>query len=782
MLLFAGACNDYHLGTYNTVELSVSDASWGPTECGGTSVFKVSEDGAATVDGQVSGYVKTIDGRWKVAGSDAGTADFEGCFSSDECSTHFAYTAGTPAAFEKIKLTVEVGDAAGISTLSDSVSIYTDQKPAGEMVAPADGSRSIYGDTVAMIGTAWDTEDCSTQLNMSFYSSLDGLLAEDVAVDGFGLGQLNISNLTVGDHALYLKVTDSMQQSSFSSTMTFTVWPQESCNGIDDDGDGEIPADEVDNDGDGYRLCNGDCNDQDATVHPNAPELCDDIDNDCDGEIEDPGLEVWDGWDNDCDGTVDQIPLETADANYIGEEGEDHAGLALASAGDVDGDGLGDVLIAAPHNDYAGTGTGALYLILGKTIAAYSGAVSIDLSMADYIFTGIDSEVAGISVAGLGDVNGDGYADFLVGAYHNYMTDNSAGAAYLVPGRADFGTAQRQTLADVAAVVYYGEASQNWAGYSVAAAGDVNADGFMDYLIGAPGASNSAGSTQAGKTYLLFGYESPECIPEVYLADVSTVFEGENTGDESGFSVSGAGDTNGDGYGDILIGAFENGEAGDGAGKTYLILGREDFGVEAFSLANADEMFLGETAWDFSAYAVSGTGDLNGDGLTDFAIGAPYNDESYDKAGKIYVVLGKTSFGSHAATSLAAADYALLGTESDVHAGLSLSSLGDVDQDGRADFVVGEPKAHDENVGESYVIMGNVLTERYSIGDEIMLWDASALFWGEYPGDYSGYTVAAAGDVTGDGYPELLIGAYANDEGGDYGAGKAYLVLNYFGE
>ncbi len=795
-LFVTPACSEYHFSYQNSVQIKPENAVRGSAVCDGKDMDKVPEDSAIDLraDFHIQGNVRSA--QWVMENGDTYDASIADCVADEDCSAYSetSVEAADGGLTRQTGITANVSTDIGMTTVSDSVGIYTDAKPQISVASPADGDAFLYGDDINMVIAVNDTEDCRDDLKISIGSSADGVLAQDLAPSSSGVLTYTLSSLSTGDYTLIVYTTDSMGQIA-STSIDITVMAVEECNGLDDDGDGVIPVDEQDYDGDGYMLCEDDCNDQNDHVHPDADEVCDGIDNDCDEEIdEDPvtSAEVWNGIDDDCDGTIDRIPLSTADYMYTGQEESDGSGYFVSPAGDVDGDGLGDILIGAPlWAGHPSTETGMIYLILGKTIAAYgSSFLSISLADADYIFEGDQySEGLGYQGASAGDVNGDGYDDFVLGASCNDVVEECEPSTYLVLGRADFGSSKNISLSNTG-VLFYNDL-ETLASFTYATgAGDINADGYTDLIITVPYAYSLDGAEEAvGRVYLLFGSADIESESGLYLSEMDLAFVGEHGDDGIYMAAAGAGDTNGDGYDDILIGSKYNDAAGYSAGQTYLILGREagDFESFYFSLADADEKFLGEDEYEFSGYAVAGSGDVNGDGLSDFVVGAPHHGR-YDRNGMTYLIFGSNSFGSGTARSLATADYGFTGDAYYEYSGWALAGLGDVDADGLSDFAIGAPYAHlasdgtYEMSGHTYVVNAAMLAS-HDLHETINLYyDASALFWGEHYMDLSGSSVSSAGDVNGDGYPDLLIGAYQSEGGGLEYSGKTYLVINRFGE
>ncbi len=558
----------------------------------------------------------------------------------------------------------------------------------------------------------------------------------------------------------------------------------EQCDGIDNDCDGQVPGDETDGDGDGLSECEGDCNDGNEHVFPGADEACDGLDTDCDGtapldELDadgdgyracggdcddaDPAVSpdqaefCDDGIDNDCDGTVDFCPplgpidLSTADAKLVGEEVDDWAGSCVAGAGDVDGDGLGDVLVGAYSFDGVGIEAGRAYLIRGGGV---SGA--IDLADADVIFEAEGSQHwAGKGVSSAGDVNGDGLDDVLIGVPGENSNGQFAGAVYVFHGPVADGL---RPLADADAKGL-GEDITDGAGYSVASAGDVDGDGLDDLLVGAPGEDTSG--NDAGAVYVV---PSPVAGTFELVAMASAKLFAEASGDSAGRVVAAAGDVDGDGFDDVLIGARENDAGGDRAGIAYLQYGPM---AGTLPLAGADVRMIGEEEFDWAGSSVAGAGDVNGDGLDDVLVGAPYSDRSEPTAGTTYLLFGPLAGD----VDLSTADAFFEGEEFDDRSGIAVASAGDVDADGTPDLLIG---AHGEDTGgywagASYLFYGPLGPGTFALAG------ADAILFGEASGDNSGMAVAGAGDVDGDGVDDLFIGAPEESAGGNE-AGAAYLV------
>jgi hypothetical protein len=460
-------------------------------------------------------------------------------------------------------------------------------------------------------------------------------------------------------------------------------------------------------------------------------------------------------------------PLASSDASFLGEAADNFAGMYLACAGDVDGDGYDDFLIGARGNDESGTDAGQAYLVFGQPTG---WAMDAALSTVDASFLGeAPSSHAGGAVSGAGDVDGDGLDDFLIGAYYDSEAGNHAGQVYLVLGRPS-GWAMDTSLA-TADASFLGEADIDYAGLFIDGAGDVNGDGYDDILIAAP--QNSEAGTRAGQTYVIFGGPAGWAM-DTSLGAADASFVGEASLDYSGWSVSGGGDLNGDGYDDLLIAASQNSEAAHEAGQVYVVFGAVSGWSMDTSLASADASFLGEGIWNRAGYSLSSAGDVNGDGYSDVLIGNMYNHEAGNYAGQAYLVFGGPT-GWAMDTSLASVGASFTGEAVEDRAGQSVSGVGDVDADGYDDLLIGAFNNSEaaQHAGQAYLILGKA--SGWAMDTSLSLADAS--FLGEFESDLAGYGIAGAGDVDGDGYHDLLIGAHGSDEFGDF-TGKAYLIVD----
>lgn len=435
--------------------------------------------------------------------------------------------------------------------------------------------------------------------------------------------------------------------------------------------------------------------------------------------------------------------LDAARAEFPGAGEDDAAGFSVDGAGDVNDDGVPDLLVGAPMrgDPYF---EGAAYIL--------HGPITGDVPLADAGATldgQGDREMAGYSVAPAGDVNGDGFDDVLVGApFYDKGDRTYAGAAYLVHGPVD----GSMSLAHADATLL-GEENGDKAGARVAGLGDVNGDDIPDLGVAAP-----AYQDDRGAVYVVFG--PVEGKRRLSSADVKLV--GEAPGDEAGTGLAATGDVNGDGLPDLAVGALGNDRGGSGAGAAYIL---ETPLPSDADLGMADTIAIGAGAGDGAGADLDGSADLTEDGTPDLVVGAPGNESSGSKRGAVFILNG-THTG---VVDLEASWARVVGQQTGEQAGLRVAA-GDVTDDGLADLVVGAPRA--DSSGED---AGAVYMLRDPANGTSSVSEAFLELVGEGPDDLAGSDLARVEDVTGDDWADVLVGARSSD-GSAENAGAAYLV------
>ena len=529
---------------------------------------------------------------------------------------------------------------------------------------------------------------------------------------------------------------------------------EEDCGTIaDDDCDGETnQVDAIgcvsffqDSDGDGYgsteEVCacldsdtlsvnDRDCDDGAAEVNPAATEICGDgIDNDCDGG---PG---------DCrpSGEVD---LSSADAWLQGTVLNDDFGFAVATA-DFNGDGVDDAIVGGRNTDPDGSASGSVYVIDGSVTGDVEGE-----TRAWFVGEGSGSySRVGWSVAGVPDMNGDGYDELLVGAPQDSTAGDEAGGAYLLMGP----TSGRAPVAD-AGLFLAGAQAGDRAGYSVAA-GEWTGDGVTDVAVGTQ--KEGTGGTNAGAVYVSKG---PNPGSDLSAADATIFGQG---GDLLGYSVAWAGDLDGDGIGDLVAGGYGMDSEDSNAGGVLIFHGPL---AGTLGEAEADGVRFGQGANAYAGWSVSTAGDTDGDGYCELLVGAPgTTDGGLSGSGVAYLVKGPAT----GTLSLGSAHARFIGEAADDGAGSAVAGGMDLDGDGFLDFVVGADGADEGGVdaGAAYLLYGPATGARQLSGATLQARGSSddALLGG-----------SVSMGMGADG-PYMLLGA-PNEQGVVDAAGAALLI------
>ncbi len=559
----------------------------------------------------------------------------------------------------------------------------------------------------------------------------------------------------------------------------------------------------------GYSADNTDCDDTESTTFPGADEYCDTVDNDCDGSTDESGAVDAPSWyaDSDTDGYGDittTVEACSQPTGYIADNTDCDDTLsavnpaATESCNSIDDNCDGDIdeLGATGGTDYYEDADADGYGNADSTLSACSvpsGYVTDD--------SDCDDSESGVN-PGETEVCGDGLDNDCDGTPNTCMLSGTYGPS------------------DATAVLQGAE--ESYAGAAVSMVGDVDGDGQDDLFVGAY--AYDPYSVDDGGAFLVSG---PISGTLDLTADSTAILVGENRGDFAGISVGAVGDSDGDGYDDLLLGAngFETGTATRNQGAVYLVRGPV---TGTLDLGGADARFTGGALTDFLGFASAGVGDLDADGLPDFAAAAYAEDSVGTSAGAVYLVSGSIS-GAVASTGAFAT---ISGDNAGDELGISVAGGGDFDGDGVADLVAGARYNDDSgnsDSGAAYVFTGTVSGAMSAsdadlrvlgsaashqtgwavqlMGDfngdgyddlatsavganssagavyvfsgpltgDISTTAADATFTGETAGDQAGRSLASSSDLNGDGLHDLIIGAYSRDTGGN-NAGAAYAV------
>ena|GEM_PF-2711481 len=381
---------------------------------------------------------------------------------------------------------------------------------------------------------------------------------------------------------------------------------------------------------------------------------------------------------------------------------------SVSNLGDINGDGIPDIFVGLNALSPLGrTEAGITYVIYGQNTSFSSNInlASLPLSQGFAIYGVNNYDWSGMAVSNLGDINGDGIPDMIIGArYADPFSRDMAGTVYVIYGQnISFGSnIDLASLSLSQGFAIYGADTYNWLGQSVNNLGDVNGDGIDDIIIGANVAAPPVNRYAAGITYVIYG-QSTNFSSNIDLANLTLsqgfAIYGANVSDTSGWSVSGLGDINGDSIPDMIIGAPEADPfARSEAGIAYVIYGQNTNFLSNINLANLTLSqgfaIYGANAKDEVGASVSGSDDINGDGIPDIIIGAYHGDPA--GPGAVYVIYGQsTNFSSNIdlANLTLSQGFAVYGANSTDMIGYSVSGSDDINGDGTPDVIIGSQYA-----------------------------------------------------------------------------------------
>lgn len=380
-------------------------------------------------------------------------------------------------------------------------------------------------------------------------------------------------------------------------------------------------------------------------------------------------------------------------------DSDDRFGSAVANIGDLENDGVIDIAVGAPNDDDGGDKRGAVWILFLNS----NGTVDINQkisSNAGAFGGGLDDDDRfGSSIAGIGDLNGDGFEDIAAGAPYDDDGGENRGAIWILFLNADGTVSSRQKISDQQGNFNDELKDEDLFGSSVAAIGDLDGDGISDLAAGAPQANNDG--TRKGAIWILFMNSDGTVKRSQRISDSDGDFKDNlSSGDRFGSSIAGIDDLNGDGIPDLVVGANGHNSGGVDRGAIWILFMQSDGNVnDERKIAPDEGGFEGDLDDnDEFGSALTGIGDLDSNGVNDLAVGAPGDDAGGSDRGAAWVLFMKTNGKVESSTKISSSDGDLDTNLTDGdRLGSALAGLGNLDGNNAQDFAVGMPRDDDDN-------------------------------------------------------------------------------------
>jgi hypothetical protein len=369
----------------------------------------------------------------------------------------------------------------------------------------------------------------------------------------------------------------------------------------------------------------------------------------------------------------------------------DEFGFSIAALGDLDNDGVVDLVVGARYDDDGGANRGAVYVLFMQTDGTVKSSQKISDTKGSFTATLNDQDYFGSSVASIGDLDNDGITDLAVGAYGNDDGGYERGALYILFMQTDGTVKSYQAISDTAGSFSATLNDYDWFGSSVAGIGDIDNDGVEDLAVGAY--QDDDGGSEHGAVYVLFMQTDGKVKSFQAISDTAGNFTAAmDTYDYFGKSVAGIGDLDNDGVEDLAVGAYGDDDGGDADGAVYVLFLQTDGTVQSYQkISDTEGNFTATLAVnDYFGWSVATPGDLDGDGTADLIVGAKSDEDGGANRGAVYILFMNTNgtVESYQKISDTAGNFtATLGNYDNF--GSSATALGDLDGDGLTDLAVG---------------------------------------------------------------------------------------------